>query len=292
MTGVNAMSFADRWAAVRRGRIHYVEAGNGIPIVLLHGWPGFWFDYRLVIGDAAKLGRAIAPDYLGFGESSAVPADDAGAADESAYARDVLDLIAELQLGRVILVGQDIGSAVAPAVARLAPELVAGLVLLNPTHPFIGPRRYTPEAQREAWYQHFHVLPLAARLIDGDVERVRTYLAHFYEHWAGEREISDEDLETVVRTYARPGAFAASLGWYRSRARARSRGSTPDPLMTPTIALWGDRDPMRPLSHRDGFERAFPSSTSRTLPGIGHFVAAEAPEAVLAAIDELISTQR
>jgi pimeloyl-ACP methyl ester carboxylesterase len=277
----------NRWAALGRGRMHYVEAGMGTPIVLLHGWPGYWFDYRSVIAGAAALGHAIAPDFLGFGESSPVPTDDPAGADESAYAQDIRGLLAALRVRRAIFVGQDIGSAVAPAVARAAPELVAGLVLLNPTHPLIGDRRYTQEAQREAWYQHFHVLPLAAQLIDGDVDRIRSYLSHFYRQWAGERTITTADLETVVQTYAQAGAFAASLSWYRSRARRRADVSTPDPVTAPTIALWGDRDPMRPLSHRPGFEEAFPNASSRVLPGVGHFVAAEAPEAVLAAIKEL-----
>ncbi len=280
------------FAALSRGRMHYVTAGRGTPIVLLHGWPGFWFDYRHVIGDAAALGRVVAPDFFGFGLSTALPEDDPGAADESHLARDLHELFARLDLRSVILVGHDIGSAVGPALARMAPELVAGLVLLNPTHPFIGERRYTPDALREAWYQHFHVLPLAAKLIDGDVARVETYLAHFYEHWAGERRISAEDLDTIARTYARPGAFSASLAWYRGRARPRADASFPEVVTASTIALWGDRDPMRPLTQRPGFERAFPNSRSRILRGVGHFVPAEAPDVVVAAVAELLETRR
>ena len=278
-----------RVADLRRGRMHYVSAGSGPSVVvLLHGWPGFWFDYRDVIAGAARIGQVIAPDFLGFGESSALPGDDPAAADELEFARDIHELLSHLRAGKVVLVGHDIGSAVGPALARLAPDLVAGVVLLNPTHPHIGQRRFTREAQREAWYQHFHVLPLAAELIDGDAARVETYLAHFYQHWAGEQRISPDDFDAVVRIYARPGAFASSLAWYRARARRRAETSVPAPVTVRTIALWGDRDPMRPLTHRSGFERAFPDSESRVLPGVGHFVPAEAPDAVIGAVVELL----
>jgi pimeloyl-ACP methyl ester carboxylesterase len=275
-------------AELSRGRMHYVSVGAGSGIVLLHGWPGFWFDYRHVLPRIAGLGHAVAPDFFGFGKSNAIHGDPVTTAGEESLAGDVLELLDFLALDRVVMVGQDIGSAVAPALARLAPERVHALVLLNPTHPFIGDKRYTPEAQREAWYQHFHLLPLAEALIDGDRHRVELYLSHFYEHWAGRDRIRPPELATLVDIYARPGAFAASLAWYRARAAQRSHRQVPAVVEVPTVALWGDRDPMRPLEQREGFERAFPRSTSRVLTGVGHFVAAEAPEAVAEAIAELL----
>ena len=277
-----------RHARLRRGRMHYVTAGSGPGIVLLHGWPGFWFDYRHVIGPAAQLGRVIAPDFLGFGRSSHLLDLGPEAADEERFAEDLAELLEILPLDRCIIVGHDIGSAVAPALARIAPQRVNGLVLLNPTHSYIGAKRSAPEAQREAWYQHFHVLPLAARLIDGDHRRVRTYLAHFYEHWAGNRKIDPSDFAIVVDTYARPGAFASSIVWYRGRELRRRSVQPALPNLSRTVALWGDRDPMRPLAHRQGFDQAFPNSVSRVLSGVGHFVPAEAPEAVVSAIADLL----
>ena len=268
--------------------MHYVAAGQGAGLVLLHGWPGFWFDYRHVLAPAAALGRVVAPDFFGFGDSSALPGDPVDAADEDAFAEDVRELIESLDLSPVVLVGHDIGSAVAPAVARRAPDLVRGLVLLNPTHPYIGDKRHTPSAQREAWYQHFHLLPLAERLLDGDRHSIRLYLAHFYEHWAGHTRIAPKELELVVDVYSRPGAFTSSIAWYRARAARRGRLDPPAVVEVPTIALWGDRDPMRPLEHREGFEHTFPRAESRVLAGVGHFVPAEAPADVVDAIAALL----
>jgi pimeloyl-ACP methyl ester carboxylesterase len=271
-----------------RGRMHYVTVGAGPAVVLLHGWPGFWFDYRHVLPRVADLGLGIAPDFFGFGDSEAVGWPPEETAGEGRLARDVLELLDALDLDRVVMVGHDIGSAVAPALARLVPARVRGLVLLNPTHPYIDEKRYSRDAQREAWYQHFHLVPLAEDLIDGDHHRVHLYLSYFYEHWAGRERIGAAELATVVDTYARLGAFASSLAWYRARAVRRCQRQLPAVIELPTIALWGDRDPMRPLNQREDFERAFPNSTSRVLPGIGHFVAAEAPDAVAQAITELL----
>ncbi len=282
-------TFDHRLALLRRGRMHYATAGSGRGIVLLHGWPGFWFDYRDVIAPVAQLGTVVAPDFFGFGRSSHLRDRGRTAADEEHFAQDIAELLELLALDHCIVVGYDIGSAVAPALARIAPHQVEGLVLLNPTHPYIGGKRYLPEAEREAWYQHFHVLPLAARLIDGDHGRVGAYLAHFYDHWAGPRKIDPSDFAVIVDSYSRPGAFAASIAWYRGRALRPRSAPPPSPILTRTIALWGDSDPMRPLAHQQGFERAFPNALSQVLPAVGHFVPAEAPEAVVAAIAGLLS---
>ena len=270
-------------ASLKRGRMHYVLAGTAEPvIVLLHGWPGFGFDWRLAIEPAGSLGTVVVPDFFGFGDSDELPPGEH--ASEEAFAGDVLDLLDALGAAEVVLAGQDIGSAVAPAVARAAPRRVRALVLLNPTHPGIGSKRFAPSMQREAWYQHFHLLALAERLLDGKRDAVAAYLAHFYEHWAGERVIEPADLAVVVDAYARPGAFRASIAWYRSRVERHLAPTPATPVETPTVALWGDQDPMRPLDHREGFELTFPRSESRVLEGVGHFVAAEAPDEVVDAI--------
>jgi Beta-lactamase superfamily domain len=107
---------------------------------------------------------------------------------------------------------------------------------------------------RHSWYQHFHLLPLATQLLDGNADGLRLYLGHFYNRWGGERKLTASEFEQVVEVYARSGAFAASIRWYQARvARRLQAAPAPRPLETATIALWGDQDPMRPLDHREGF---------------------------------------
>lgn len=196
------------------------------------------------------------------------------------------DRVVELGRGRLHCLDEGAG----PAIARLAPERVRGLVLLNPSNPNAGSLRDRPALLRERWYQQFHLLPLAGHLIDGDRRQVARYLGHFYERWAGVERIEPADLARVVDVYARPGAFRSSIAWYAARAARYTQGDVPSAVDLPTIALWGDRDPLRPLELREGFEDAFPCSSCRLLRGVGHFIPAEAPDEVVAAIADLLET--
>jgi pimeloyl-ACP methyl ester carboxylesterase len=100
--------------------MHYVLAGEGTCIVLMHGWPGFWFDYRHVLSRAGRIGRCIAPDFFGFGTSDLLSGDPVEAANEAAFASDIVELLEESE-PHALIVGYDLGSAVGPAVARLVP---------------------------------------------------------------------------------------------------------------------------------------------------------------------------
>src|SRR5262249_24104039 len=154
----------------------YDRSGNGPPVVLLHGWPGDRTDYdRLVpLLDGADV---VVPDLRGFGDSEVhTPAETTQYAAD-AQARSIVGLSDELGLDRPVVVGYDIGSRVAQALALARPELVRHLVVAPPV-PGIGRRILTPEAQREFWYQSFHQLALADHLLDGDPVAVRAYLTH------------------------------------------------------------------------------------------------------------------
>jgi pimeloyl-ACP methyl ester carboxylesterase len=118
-------AIADDVVARRRGRMRVVAAGNGgPPVVLLHGWPGFSIDYRVVLPLVARGARAVAPDFIGFGGSDIVTGPPEEAADEAAFAHDVIELIDAFGLERPVLAGHDVGSAVAAAVARQAPDRI------------------------------------------------------------------------------------------------------------------------------------------------------------------------
>jgi pimeloyl-ACP methyl ester carboxylesterase len=282
-----------RHVVLRRGRMHYLSAGAGTPVVALHGWPGYSADLASCATAGVHVRAGGRTGFFGFGDSDRLsdPATEPGG--EEALAADVIDLLDALAMERVILAGYDVGSAVAPAVARLAPGRVTGLLLLNATHPLIGDKQRSPHMIAESWYQHFHLLRLAPRLLDGNADALRLYLGHFYNHWGGERKLTASQLEKVVEVYARPGAFTASLRWYQARAARRLLAAPASPpLETATIALWGDRDPMRPLDHREGFEESFPNSESRVLEGVGHFVPHEAPGQVADALRELATAQK
>lgn len=145
--------------------IHYVREGGGRPVLLLHGWPGFWFDWHLNIPALAARFDVIAPDLRGFGYSDKPDlAPEKGYTDE-AHAADVFGLIGALELGVVDIVAYDIGAIVAQCFALKYPASIRRLVLLNPPYPGIGMRWVDPSHIQETWYQSFHQLKLAEDLV-------------------------------------------------------------------------------------------------------------------------------
>ena len=270
-------------------RLSYDRAGSGPPVVALHGWPGSRRDYREV---AARLGGEVdlvVPDLRGFGASDrhdAAPEAYAAAG----QAASILGLIDELALERPVLVGYDVGSRVAQTVARERPDAVRALVI-SPPLPGVGDRVLSVDAQREFWYQPFHRLALSTDLIDGRRDAVATYLRHFWEHWSGPGWSPPADeLDALVDDYARPGAFAASIGWYRAGAgtlAAALAERAPEPedrLAVPTTVLWPTEDPLFPVAWSDLIDAFLAHARLRVLDGVGHFVPLEAPEEFAAAL--------
>jgi pimeloyl-ACP methyl ester carboxylesterase len=265
-----------------------------MPVLLLHGWPGFWFDWREVIVPLARAYDVVVPDLRGFGRSGAPPLPAVERYGPSAHAADVIALLDSLGLSRIVIAAHDIGATIAQTVARLAPERVAALMLCNPPYPGIGERRFTPQAQQEFWYQHFHNLALSELLVGRDRDSVRAYLAYFHSHWCGRRDrLRNADFEAIVDVYARPGAFVTSIAYYRARAAGRLAQAQVDPrteqVDAPTIVLWGERDPVIPVAWADRLEQTFPDHELTVLTDVGHFVPWEAPEETVAAIGRAVS---
>jgi pimeloyl-ACP methyl ester carboxylesterase len=272
----------------------YDRSGSGPPVILLHGWPGDRRDYRDVVPLLAPSADVIAVDLRGFGESDKhdrPPAQDYSAA---AQARSVAGLIAELGLQRPVLAGYDIGSRIAQAVAlELSSSGRCRALVVAPPLPGVGERVFGVDPQREFWYQPFHQLDLAVELIDGNPDAVRSYLRHFWSHWSGPLfEPTEPDLDHLVSVYGQPGAFRASINWYRAGSgtvavSAAERAPAPaDRLAIPITVLWPEHDPLFPRAWSDRLDSFFADVDLRDLDGVGHFVPIEAPEAFAAAILE------
>ncbi len=292
-----------RSAPVDRFSLAYDRSGTGEPVLLLHGWPGDRTDYR-VLGPALALASScdvIVPDLRGFGASDKHPpseADPAGQYSPAAQARSVAGLIRELDLGPVLLAGYDVGSRIAQTMAAQYPDLVRALVI-SPPLPGIGPRVLEPQPQREFWYQSFHQLPLAQELIDGQPEQVRAYLSHFWAHWSGPGfELDASYLDHLVSVYGGPGAFTASIAWYRAGSGAVARSlaeQAPDPgdrVAVPVTVLWPEFDPLFPRAWSDRVDEFYSNISVRPVDGVGHFTPLECPAEFAEAIhDALVATR-
>jgi pimeloyl-ACP methyl ester carboxylesterase len=269
--------------------------GAGAPaVLLLHGWPGDRTDYRQVAPLVSAAADVVVPDLRGFGESDKHAADPAEQYNAAAQARSIVGLIGELGLGRPVIAGYDIGSRIAQAVARQRPDLVRALVIAPPL-PGIGDRILGPQPQREFWYQSFHRLGLCTEMIDGKPDAVRAYLRHFWSHWSGPQyELSGEDLDHLVSVYGPPGAFAASIAWYRAGAgsvAASLAEQVPEPdqrIAVPTTVLWPSHDPLFPLEWSDRIGEFFAAARLTLLDGAGHFTPVERAGEFAAAVTSAV----
>jgi pimeloyl-ACP methyl ester carboxylesterase len=279
-------------SAVDGFRLAYERAGPGPgppAVLLLHGWPGDRTDYREVV-PLLSGADVVVPDLRGFGESDKHEAEPGRQYTAAAQARSLIGLIGELALSRPVLAGYDIGSRTAQAVAAARPDLVRALVIAPPL-PGIGTRILQPRAQQEFWYQAFHRLELCTELIDGRPEAVRAYLRHFWSHWSGpDYEVTDDHLDHLVSVYAPPGAFAASIAWYRAGAGSVAISvaeRAPDPgrrIAVPTTVLWPEFDPLFPREWSDRVDDFFAAARLTWLDGAGHFSPLERPRDFAAAI--------
>jgi pimeloyl-ACP methyl ester carboxylesterase len=285
-----------RSAPVDGFQLSYDRSGSGPPVVLLHGWPGDRHDFRHVLRLLTPAADVITVDLRGFGESDKHPSPPRDAYSAAAQARSIAGLITELDLRSPVLAGYDVGSRIAQATANLDSARCRSLVIAPPL-PGPGDRVLSPDAQREFWYQAFHQLDLAAELIDGRPDAVRAYLRHFWTHWSGPGFTPAEaDLDHLVARYGPPGAFTASIGWYRAGSGTvatalRERPPAPaDRVTTPVTVLWPEHDPLFPRAWSDRLDEFFADVDLRPIDGSGHFVPVEAPTPFATAILDRLPT--
>ena len=223
-------------------RLHYVSAGplDGQPVVLLHGFPDFWYGWRHQIPALAAAGlRVYALDQRGYNTSEKP----ASVADYRLHvlAEDVLRLADEVAPGRQIdVIGHDFGAAVAWWLAAFHPERVRRQVIVNVPHPAVFLRTVVrdPRQLLRSWYIAAVQLPrvpealLSARGYRG--------LTAALVKSARPGAFSSDDLKHYREAWSRPGALTAMLNWYRA---GRSSATFPDKRVpTPTLILWGKHD--------------------------------------------------
>ncbi len=264
-------------------RVHYVRQGSGTPLVLLHGWPEFWYVWRKNIVPLAGSFDVIAPDLRGFGESEKPGLPDPPGRLLDELVEDLRGLADALGLERFGIVSHDVGSFVAQRFAARYPERVSGLFFFNCVYPGIGRRWLEPDSVTEIWYQSFHQQPWAADLVGSSREACGIYLKHFLDHWPHEPGTFDEDFEAWVDNFMRPGNLQGGFDWYAGVAEARMKmmreGAPVLPkIETPAYFLWGESDPILKARWADRLGDYFSDFELELAPGAGHFVHYERPD--------------
>ena len=264
-------------------RVHYVRHGAGAPLVLLHGWPEFWFAWHKNIGELAEHFDVIVPDLRGFGDTEKPGLPDPPSGLPEALVEDLGGLIGALGIESAGLVSHDVGSYIAQAFARRHPEMLIGLFFFNCVYPGIGKRWLEPESVREIWYQSFNQQPWAASLVGRDRATCEIYIRHFLDHWAHEPGLFDEDLDAWVDNFMKPGNLQGGFDWYIGINDVRMAMMREGPSELPTIEvparfLWGAEDPVLKVGWADLLGDYFSDYVFTPARQAGHFVHYEQPD--------------
>jgi pimeloyl-ACP methyl ester carboxylesterase len=223
-------------------QLHAVVAGpkNGAVVVLLHGFPEFWYGWHKQIEPLAAAGfRVIVPDQRGYNLSSKPVGVASYALTE--LVSDVIAMADRLGQDKIFLAGHDWGAAVAWSATLLHPQRIAKLVILNVPHPSVM-RRFLSTRPRQllrSWYMFFFQIPwLPEALLSAFHFRIGTR-ALLRSSQPG--TFSSDDLAQYRAAWSQPGALTGMINWYR--ALFRHRVKFPDRTVhAPTRILWGERD--------------------------------------------------
>jgi pimeloyl-ACP methyl ester carboxylesterase len=260
-------------------RFHVAEIGKGRPLLLLHGWPEFWLTWEPVMTRLADRFRLIAPDLRGFGDSDKPT----GPFAPPDHAADLLELLNQLAIERIGVVGHDVGGAAMQPLARLAPERFAGLFFFDFPYPGIGSRMGAPDSLIEIWYQSFNQMPMAPSLVGATRETCKAYIGHFLRHWAWRKDAFNEVLDIFVDNFLKPGnlegGFAHYKGTHASRI-AMMKGEAPrlPPIGLPTCVRWAEHDPVLPFAWTDRLSETFADLDFALFSDVGHYPHREDPD--------------
>ncbi|MEM0998129.1 MAG: alpha/beta hydrolase [Bacteroidota bacterium] len=262
--------------------LHYVAQGQGPLLLLLHGFPEYWYSWRKQIPVLAQHFRVVAPDLRGYGGT-----DKPQKVQEVALAtirQDIQELIGALGHEKALLVAHDWGAAVAWDMAIRTPQYIDQLVILNMPHP----ARLQEELKknfrqlRRSWYFFYFQLPfIPETLLRWMLPRIvrRTFRGWAYQPDA----FTDADLQAYQDNMRQPGAIRSMINYYRAAFRnrkAQMQGLT-DPVTVPTRILWGENDKALGKELTYGTERFFEAPVDiHYFPNCSHWVASEYPDRV------------
>lgn len=257
--------------------LHYLKAGTGEPVILLHGYAQTSHMWLPLIAELARNHTVIAPDLRGFGGSSRPET----GYDKKSMAQDVHALAMSLGVAHAAIVGHDIGLMVAYAYAAQYPSEVDRIVLVDAFLPGVGDWK-SVWLLRDLWHFHFYgETPLA--LVDG---RERIYFEHFWNDFAADpaHSVSEADRQFYAAAYAQPGAMKAGFEVFRAFEgdAADFAGFAQTKLNMPMLVLAGEKASGEFLISQG---RLVASNVEGVvIEGAGHWLIDEKPEATKAAL--------
>ena len=259
-------------------RMHYVTQGNGPLIVLLHGFPEFWYSWRYQLPFLAERGyTVVAPDLRGYNDTDKPRT----GYDVPTLSRDIAGLIKGLGQEKAVIVGHDWGGVLAWAFAMNYPHMTERLIVMNAPHPQAMQRAFrTLKQLRKSWYIFAFQLPW---LPENALLRNNAYeIGRMLKGAAVQKSaFPNEVLATYQEAMSKPGAMTAALNYYRQLIQHPLR-STKNyaSIGVPTLLIWGEQDIALGIELTYGLEQWVPNIQIKRIPDSGHWVQQEKPELV------------
>lgn len=286
--------------SVRTSRLEVAYEARGEvgapPIVLLHGFPDDARTWDRVSDTLVEAGyRTLAPYLRGFGETRFLDEGTPRSGQLGALGQDVIEFVDALGLGSFTLVGHDWGARAAYIAVALLPERVHGLVTVSVGYGTNDPHQEVSfEQARAYWYQWYFGLDRGRQALEANR---RELCRKLWETWSPGWSFDEKEFEATARSFENPDFVEVAIHSYRHRwgnapgdpsyEALEDRLADPPPIPVPTTVLHGEEDGATLPETSAGKEHFFTGAYERrVLPGVGHFVQRERPEAVVEAVLE------
>jgi pimeloyl-ACP methyl ester carboxylesterase len=276
---------AHHTAQVNGTRLHYVTAGEGPPVMLLHGWPQTWYEWRHVIDLLADEYQVVAPDLRGFGYS----AKPAAGYDAATMAADLAALADHLGLRDVTVLGHDWGAVFGYVYAAKTPSQVRALGIVEMALPGVGVMEQAMAPQPQGnflWHMGFQSVPDLPELLIAGKER--PYLRWFFEHFAYDpAAITAADLDVYTDAITQVGALRAGLAVYQDFFTTADQVAAlaKTPLEIPVRAYGGEA--CLGGATLASVQAVAPAAEGGVIERCGHWAGEERPDVVASIVRDL-----
>ena len=269
-------------------KLHYVTQGNGALMLMLHGFPEFWYSWRHQIPAFAPDYQVVALDLRGYNDSDKPKAQSAYVMDE--FIKDIGGVITGLGYDKCILVGHDWGGAIAWHFAYSRPQMVEKLIVLNIPHPAkMAEGLRTPQQLLRSWYMFLFQLPeIPEALIQAsDYQLIETMMTAGV---VNKSSFTKADIEAYKNAVAKRGALTAMLNYYRNISQQRMLNTDWSILEVPTLMIWGESDVALGKELTNNTEAYVRNLQVKYIPNCSHWVQQEQPQLVNRYMREFLET--
>lgn len=236
--------FENKYATVNGVELHYVQGGTGTPLICLPGWPQTWYSFHTIAHQLAQTYRVIVVDIRGMGTSGKPKS----GYDKKTMASDIHELIMQLGLGKVQLIGHDIGGMVAMSLAYNYPEIIEKLVIMDGAHPSDGimqmplippagtfTEKMTGDAPYAWWMSFNQVKGLPEKLLEGRFQYLLDWLFAYV--MINDAKMSAFEREVYAAAYNQPENIRAANAWYQTFTEDIEDSKSYEQLAMPVLGI-------------------------------------------------------